>query len=173
MEFKRISASASKYVDGSISYYSEARGIPKSRLIIFAILNELKKDKPFDIDLKIPDYDEYVEYEYADQAGKILSFLRTQEFPTGIDVLLSVRHDLGIEKEEDILRGFRELIEKDLITRHKPDKKYYRHAKDDYFVFCAKGDDPASKKKIRQEKYERKKLEELKKKYEGELKRER
>lgn len=110
---------------------SQARDLPVSKLICYAIDNELDCDPPFNYGTNIPDM-EYKEYEYAEEASKILKYLMKhfQKPGTGLDMLLLCRRDIGIEKRDRFLLGFRELLEKGLIEEFYPQKVKFRYGKD-------------------------------------------
>lgn len=131
---------------------SVKKRVPVSRLIGYAIDNELDCENPFtyNIDVSAKPYKEYL---YAKEAGIILEHLR--KMPTGSqrDVLILMRRDLGIESREAFLGGLQELYAKKLIedfivyqdskemirTRAKgaPDKVRYRAIAEDNFKYQA------------------------------------
>lgn len=98
--------------------FQTSKKLPMSLLIAFAIENELLKPQPFDYDVTLSQ-EEYDEYAFADQAGKIYNFLKTNS-GMSLEMLCSLRHDFGIESKEEFLLGFRKLMEDGMIEAYKP-----------------------------------------------------
>lgn len=94
-------------------------GVAMSRLIAIAVDNELDSTMPFHYPWPSSFPGEYVEYAYAEQAGKLLKFL--ERFPTGTqrESILLCRRDIGIETREEIIQAYRELIAQDLIQEFR------------------------------------------------------
>lgn len=89
--------------------------LPVSRICAIAIDNEFDQgEHSFNYPFTIPQT-AFTEHEHADEAGKILNFLR--RYPDGLakDVLMMCRRDLGVESREKFLLGFRELLNADLV----------------------------------------------------------
>ena len=109
------------------------RGIAISSLIGYAIDNELERVNSFQASYDIPD-DEYVENAFADEAGKIVSFMRTHPIPLWLEKLALLRFDMGIPSKRRFLYGVRECIMKGMIVtfntedpdRTRPTEPYYR-----------------------------------------------
>jgi hypothetical protein len=98
---------------------SRVTGVPISRLIAFAVDNELDAPNPFCYLTELPD-NVYIEGAYMDQAQKILRFL--QKFPSGIgrDMLMLCRRDMSVGNKQNFLLGLRELYETNMIVDSKP-----------------------------------------------------
>lgn len=114
---------------------SHKTGIPVSRLIAFAVDNELDAPNPFCYLTELPD-NIYIEGAYMDQAQKILRFL--QKFPIGVgrDMLMLCRRDMGVGNKQNFLLGLRELYETNMIVDSKPPKsaKFKSYAPDYKYI---------------------------------------
>lgn len=103
--------------------------LPVSRLLAIALEHELERERPFDY-LLTPPLEEYVEFAHADSAGRILNYIN-KNFPNGIglDSLMLLRLDMGIDSKEEFMLGFRELTEKKMVESFFPLKAKYRYHK--------------------------------------------
>jgi len=155
-------AFASRYHFQQLDKIREETGISIGRLICIAIDNELMKEEPFKLDTEIPDV-EHVEFAFADQAGKIIEYMKTLRSPIGLDMLLLLRHDIGIPERETFLLAFKECLTVRLIEpkEHKNDR--YRP---DYVMYGLKKEDVV--KKVRKQASEYDRYLRLKRKYENE-----
>ena len=99
----------------ALERFAKMYDLPISRLVAIAIDNEMEKDKPFKLDLKLPS--EYVEYAHAKEAGKILDFMRGLRIGMSLDLLYIMRHDIGISDRDLFLAGFKECIMKEQIEK--------------------------------------------------------
>lgn len=108
-----------KYHCDKLRKISIARKISMSRLVAFAIDNELEKDRPFSFSTDIPD-DDFIEGAYADEAGRILEFIRGLRKGAGLDILLLLRHKMNIPDKSKFLGGMRELLLKEMIEYFTP-----------------------------------------------------
>lgn len=98
---------------------------PVSRLCAIAVDNEMdQNEKAFSYPLKTPDHP-YEEYQYVNEAGKILRFLNRFPSGTGIDSLMLCRRDIGIESREVFMLALRELFEKQMVEEFIKPSKYY------------------------------------------------
>ncbi|MFM6930422.1 MAG: hypothetical protein ACKOX6_18305 [Bdellovibrio sp.] len=113
-----------------IKQISEERVLPISRVICYAIDNELDCPVPFNYETEFPDVISR-EFEYAEEAAKILKFLMIhfQKSGTGLDMLVLCRRDMGIPSKERFLLGFRELLEKKMLETFYPNNAKFRYAK--------------------------------------------
>ena len=154
-----VKTSISVYTHDRLKEASERTGLPKSTMIAFAIDNELSKDKPFDINLKLPDHDENIEYAYADEGGKILNYLAFFQKGIGLDTLYLSRRAMGITSGEDFLGAFSECLHHKLIesfdmplvsTRfhRSKDYLYYRLTKEQGKETVKKVNNKASRYKL-------------------------
>lgn len=114
LEFEAIKAYIPPMIHAKLKDASRLQGLPMSRLMAIALDNEFDQEMPFHYPTDLLD-EPYEEYAYVNEANKILDYLCKFRNGIGRDALLLSRRDLGIEKREDILRGLRELYEKDMI----------------------------------------------------------
>jgi len=115
-----ISASVSKSVSDKLEAFMKVRKLPIGRLIAMAIENELMKgvDAFTGFDLEQPS-EPYEEYKYSDEASKILKYI-TKYGQMGLDMLLVLRHDMGIPDAYIFKLAFRELVEKEMVEKCTP-----------------------------------------------------
>jgi len=133
-----------------------------SRLVGIAIHNELEKDQPFKLDLTLPDLNNYVPNAFAEQAGKILHYLKDSEINFSLEMLYLVRDDIGILDKEEFLGGLKTCLDAGILEtfiynpRIKEDRykredvhplKRNRHVVKDEKHFRLKQNSPAMKKK--------------------------
>lgn len=162
--FTKVSATVADNDYETLLFHSEASGFPKSRLIAIALHNEMLKERPFQLPIQMPDT-YYEEFKYADEAGRILNFLRKQDTGLGLDMLYMLRKKIGIEDGELFMEAWRELIEQNLVDEVKPSKKYYPNIPDNYTYYTVRGNNVKAKKKKRKQATEFAKYLRLKKKY--------
>lgn len=115
-----------------IKMRAAAMGLPVSRLICYAIDNELDAPVPFTYATELP-LTGYTEFAYSDEAQKIYNYLL--KFPSGIgrDYLVLCRRDFGIASRDDVLLGLRELIEQDVVREvNPPGNTKFKGYKEDY-----------------------------------------
>ena len=123
----RVTALISKQRHNEIVKLAKEKNLPMTRLASIAIYNEFQKDKPFDFDFSIPE-EEAEEYAYADQATKILSYMRAKKNGLPIDIMIPLHHEMNIADKETFLFAFKELIDKDfldIVTVDKDNKSNY------------------------------------------------
>lgn len=100
---------------------SDERQLPISRLISFAVDNELDQTIPFKYDILEPTT-EFVEDAYIEEAGKIMRFM--QHFPGGIgrDSLMLFRRTIGVPNKTVFMLALRELFKAGMVikTARKP-----------------------------------------------------
>lgn len=92
---------------------SQKREIPVSRLISFAIDNELQKENAFAFDTTLPESDG--DFKYANEAGKFMTFMNKLKSSQGLDILMILRYDIGIPDRDVFLGAFKECLDKNLI----------------------------------------------------------
>jgi hypothetical protein len=119
--FKSVPTSLGPKTYEKLQKFSQYHEMSISRLVAIAVDNELQKEKPFEFDLNVPD-EKYVDMAYADEAGKILQFLKAYG-GMGVDMLMLVREDIGITDKRIFLLAFRELAQKGLIESYVPKTK--------------------------------------------------
>lgn len=124
-----ITVFISKGTAEKIKEISMNKDIPVSRLIAYAVDNELDCVEPFSYDYSLPSI-AYVENAYSDQAMKVYEYMK--QFPKGIglDTLLMGRRDAGLPDRLDFLMGYRELIMSKMIEEFYPLNSKFKHAKD-------------------------------------------
>lgn len=149
---KRMVTHLPLYHEKKIRFIAGARKIAMTRLIAFAVDNELQKDRPFDFDLTLPN-DEYIEYAYADEAGKILNFIKTLRTGIALDNLTLLRFKIGIPSKKVFLAAFRECIEKEMLEPFKPFRSdRMPPVADDYYSYRLKNASKVDKKLIKKQK---------------------
>lgn len=116
-----------------IKEVSEKKLIPMSRLVLFAIDNELDQEEPFRYD--IPEPNVYVEYEYAIEAGRIIKFLENFKSGLSIDQIITMRREIGVQDKQKLINGLEELLNTGVAIKIKPRATYFRHP-DDYRHIC-------------------------------------
>lgn len=97
---------------------SEKNKLPMSRMIAIAVDNELDCAPPFNYECKMPD--EYREYMYAAESGKLMEFLAKFPVGIGVDTIMLCRRDIGISDRSVIMAALKELIEKDIAELYEP-----------------------------------------------------
>lgn len=111
--------------------------MPKSRVISWIIDNAVEARIPFQYDLTLPSEGEYIPNAYADECGKFMDYMKKLEVGMGLDMLMLLRHDIGIPDREILLHVFKECLDLGLIHPVRPNKvigrgkfpesyKYYR-----------------------------------------------
>lgn len=108
--------------------YRVEEEIDLSTMICIALDNEMQAGNPFDSEITIDTSEPHLKLSYADEAGKIMEFLR--RFPKGctIQTLFHCRWNYGIPDVRYVKAGLRELIETNMveffeITGIKPSKR--------------------------------------------------
>ena len=146
----------SKGVAGNISFkhydrvlkFCRMYDLPLSRLVAIAIENELERDAPFKINLKLPE-GQYVENSFADQAGKIYKFMKTLRTGIELDFAYVLRHDIGIPDKDEFLAGFNECLQQGMIEKFEaPRSVKYIHNQGIAYLYRAKINAPEVRKKI-------------------------
>lgn len=144
------------YVPKSLSYMLKSKSdeiaIPVSRLVLFAIDNELDVDTPFYYPCPDPT-SPYVPFAYADEAGKILSFLSKFPSGTGRDTLMLCRRDIGIPSRTVFMLAYRELLDSGQVEEFHPKRTKFRYNRD-YLYTRIVDTDPKKMKKNRYKRIE-------------------
>lgn len=145
--------------------------LPVSRLLAIALDNELQKDHPFsDLLVKLPE-GEMLDYAYADQAGKILSYMQVNEGTGfGIDQLILMRHDIGVPDKTELLNALKECLDKGFVEAVKPKKSKFMKTDfpPGYVHYFIKGANTKEKKKVRKKASDFAHYQRLKKKFQYE-----
>lgn len=161
-----VSSYVSKVHMDKLKKYSEDLQLPISRLIGMAIDDELfEKKYPFNWEFDLDDSEEYIEYAYADEAGRIVNFLKG--LPNGLskDQLMIVRHDMNIPDKKTFMLAFRELLEKEQIESYVAPKSVKYPTKWDTILYRVVSNSPKLNAKTRKEIKEYATLQRLKKKF--------
>lgn len=124
--------------------------LPKSRVATLAFDEGLEHNPNLEYDLTLPD--EYVEYAFAHEAGKILDYMKKQDIGLSPDMLFVLRHDIGIADKETLFGAFKELIEKEFIVKAKPPQRMNYTYPEDYEFYEVKKD---KKQKAKDKRYEK------------------
>lgn len=100
---------------------------PLSRLCAIAIDNELDQESAFAYPCDVPINPPYIEYEYVDEAGKLLRFLEGLPRGTTVDSLMLCRRDYGIPLRSTVMLAYRELLAKQMIKITEEQYKKHRY----------------------------------------------
>lgn len=142
----------------------QEKKVPLSRLIAIAIERELESEKPFEFDVSLPD-DEFVDFAFADEAGKILDYMG-KIAGLSLDLMVLARHDMGVPDRQTFMYAVRECIAKELLVPFKPRQpRFVKFQYEDVIHYRIKGAEKPEKKKIRKEASEYQKFKRLEKKY--------
>jgi hypothetical protein len=138
--------------------------IPITRLIAYAIDQELSKEKPFEGFKYTLPVGETVEYAYAEEASKILAYMKDTK-GLGIDQIISLRHDIGVPDVESLLFGLRECVEKEFLEEFLPAVKPNQKTDypKDYRLYRLTGSNPEAMRKVRRKEKHIKIYEKIKK----------
>lgn len=169
-EFKdamvRQTTKVSKYAAANLKGLAALKKIPISRLIAIALDNELLKENPFDFNIELPESGEYNDFAHAHECGLIIDFIKASR-PTGLDILVLLRHDIGIPDKSTFLAAFKECIDNDVIEKFNPRRGGTTNIyKDGYYHWRLKS--TMTPKKARKKASEYDKYLKLKKKFERE-----
>ncbi len=136
---EKVATFLPKSIHSQLRLLSMHRGLPVSRLLAIAVDNELDCQVPFNYPCDLPTND-YAEFTYAKEAGRIIAFLQTR-MPngTGRDMLTLCRREMGIESKDTFLGALRELYEKDILEEFIPQNAKFSYYKPDYRYVRIKG----------------------------------
>jgi hypothetical protein len=126
--FQSITVYLPKSVYCILKAKSDQTNLPLSRLVAYAVDNELACGEPFRYDTALLDKP-YVQDAYSEEANKIYKFLeKTEKSAVGIgrDLLMLARRDIGIMNKDEFLLALRELYECDVIEEVKPSNKTFK-----------------------------------------------
>lgn len=144
----RVVSYVSKHIHFKLKAMAIERETSMVRLVSIAVDNEMQREKPFYFNYTIPT-EQYIEFAYANEAGKILNYMNTFRNGVGLDVLLLLRYDMDIHDKETFLLAFRELIEKKMVDTYKPANKTHMVYADDYYHYRVAGTSHIGKRKAR------------------------
>lgn len=168
----RVASYVGKAQMDKLKFYSKKYKLPVSRLIAIAIDNEifecnLETEMPFYWNNKLPEND-FVPNSYADQAGKLVKFLKLDSRGMSLDILLVLRHEIGIPNKEHVLYALKECLNNNLIEVFKaPESVKYGKEFPAITLYRIKSSSPGVQKKIRKKVDDFAKYQKLKKKFEG------
>lgn len=165
-KLEKVQAWTSKNTKEKLLYFTMEKKSSISRLIAIALEKELLSSRPFDYDLTLPD-EEIEEFAYADQAGKILHFLKGQHFGMGLDTLCLCRFDIGVPDKREFLLAFKDILQRDFLESYKPKptERMYNDYPENYVLYRLKGESTPKKIKERREAGEYERFQKLKKKF--------
>ena len=134
---------------------ADVKHVPMARLISYALDTYIDMGGNFEFDFSFPD-EEYVEYAYADQAGKIVTYMGKLRLGMGLDSLLLCRYDIGIPDKKIFLLAFKECLEKKVVEAFPPPDNGFnkRPYKPDYFYYRLTGYTTGRSKKMKAKKYQ-------------------
>lgn len=126
--FEKLSITVPKEFSDILRKVAHERKLPISRLIWYALDNELDAANAFDYSCPRPTVT-YVEFAYRDEAHKIMNFLR--KFPEGmtIDMINIMRRQIGVDNRQVVMLALRELLKSGIAVESKtpPKSKYFRN----------------------------------------------
>ena len=132
--FQSVTVYLSKSVYNILKAESDRTSLPLSRLVAYAVDNELDANEPFRYDTALLDKP-YAPDSYQNEAGKIYKFLeKIEKSAVGIgrDLLMLARRDIGIMSKDEFLLGLRELYECEVIEEVKPSNKTFKKYDESY-----------------------------------------
>lgn len=161
----RVSGNISNHHRDALLKIVFERKIPLARLIAIAIDKELMREDAFEICTTLP-RDKTIEYAYAEQASKILSFMKDIN-GIGIDQLILLRHDVGIPDVTELLYGLKECIDKGFVESFKPKPSPYVKIEyaEGYLHYRLTENNPIRRKRREQKGKRYEKLQKLKKEF--------
>lgn len=167
---KRQSTYIPMYHMEKLNLLAMEQGIPISRLISFAVHNEFERENPFEFDVSIPPLADIIDYAYADEAGKILTFMKTLRNGAGLDILTLLRFQIGVPDKETFLLAFADCLQRGHIEAFDPPYKRGYVPVKDYKMYRVAGSTAKevkkAAKKAKKKEDEKVLYERLKKKYE-------
>jgi len=97
-----------------LKQFSEVTMLPISRMVSFAIDNELDQRVPFHYPIEEPQTT-FVPYAYSQEAMQVLQFLKRFNSGLSKDMLLLFRRSMGIPNKTVLLLALRELFQTGLV----------------------------------------------------------
>lgn len=117
-----VSGSISTYYADIIKAHAIEHKMPVSRVVAMIIDNAFEHGNPLDYDMSLPVEGTYEENAFAEEGTLFLTFMKTMSNGLGLDMLLTLRHDIGIPSKEIFLAVFAECLRGGLIEECKPPK---------------------------------------------------
>jgi len=116
----RITTSVSRYHYVKLYEESRKRDMTLSRFV-GAILDRAVEFGIYDVaDMRIPRVSDEVAIEYAEEGGKFLDFLKKSPFGFSKELLIHLRHDIGIEDREILLKVLAYCLKSGVVVEYKP-----------------------------------------------------
>lgn len=117
-EFSKISLTLPADLNEILRKLAADRRLPISRLIWYALDNELESPNPFNYECPEPET-VFVQYAYSEEAKKIYDFLR--KFPEGLntDMIMLMRRQIGLPNKITLMLALRELLNTTLVVESK------------------------------------------------------
>lgn len=145
---QRLQVWVSIYHAKELRRLSKKLKLPESRLIGFAIDNEMLEggEDAFNVDLSLPDNLE--EFAYAHEAGKILNYMKKMRVGITLDLLYINRHDLGVSDRNAFLAGFAECLKQGTIESFVVPAENVKTGETDILKYRARVNNPVTRKKI-------------------------
>lgn len=117
--FVRLTAYVPRNIFTIIEIISAEKKIPISRLIAYALYNEVEDSAdPFRFDLSLPE-DEYIFGKYEHEAELLRQYLMKVPGGIGLDQLIMLKEDIGMSPKK-ILLAYMELKESGRIEEYSP-----------------------------------------------------
>lgn len=134
--FVRVFFHVPRYLYIELEKLAEAKGLPVSRLVCYALFNESNAVNAFELDLTLP-VEHYAPDCHAYEAQVLKDYL--MKIPSGIslDVLVLLSPMIGLSRRE-ILLGYMELKRSDMIEEYKPKSVFIKYS-EDYKLIRLKG----------------------------------
>jgi hypothetical protein len=130
----RLNSHVAKVTGDILLDLSVEMDLPISKLIAYALDNEMDCAEPFKYDVTIPDVP-YREFEYADEASKLLKYLmKNFASGTGLDMLVLCRRDIGVPDKARLLLGYRELLKREMVEEFYPQHTKFRYGKNYRYI---------------------------------------
>ena len=134
-----------------------------------AIDHELDKGKnAFNYDLSAPE-DEFIPEAFLEEAGLIINYMKKSS-GMPLDMMLTMRHDMGISDKKVFLLAFRECVTVGMLEAYKPRQPEYIKIKydEDFVFYRVKGADKPAAKKARRKATKYELFQKLKKEFKDE-----
>jgi len=129
--FEKLTIFLPKTLSYMLREKSQETTIPMSRLVMYALDNELDAPNPFNYPVELP-MCEFFDTAYASEAHSIATYLLKFPHGTGRDMLMLCRRDMDIPNRETFLLAYRELLNNEIIVEAVPPGKTKFNYADDY-----------------------------------------
>lgn len=127
--FEPVTVYLPKSLAAILKSYSDKRGLPVSRLVCYAVDNELDTAHPFNYECDLPE-SPFVEYAYAAEASRMIEYLERFPSGTGRDVLMLARRDMSIPNRTELMLAYRELLETQMVEEYMPVRTKFKFNRD-------------------------------------------